>query len=61
MTREIKLDFLAGGKWSAASFSDVASQKTKLTVDKSALTRDTAISARMSPGGGFVMVIRPPH
>ncbi|MES2439965.1 MAG: glycoside hydrolase family 97 catalytic domain-containing protein [Verrucomicrobiota bacterium] len=59
MTREIKPDFLAAGKWAAVSFSDVSGEKTKLTVDKSSVTRDTAVSARMAPGGGFVMKISP--
>ncbi|MEO5714326.1 MAG: glycoside hydrolase family 97 catalytic domain-containing protein [Luteolibacter sp.] len=59
MTREIKADFLTSGKWNAVSFSDVPGEKTKLTVNKSSVSRYTAISSRMSPGGGFVMVIRP--
>lgn len=59
MTREIKPGFLAAGKWDAVSFSDVSGEKTKLTVNKSSVTRDSAVSARMTPGGGFVMVIRP--
>lgn len=61
MTREIKLDFLTAGKWSAVSFADVSGEKTKLKVDKSTPTRDTTVSPRMSPGGGFVMVVSPAH
>ena len=59
MTHEIKTSFLAAGKWDAVSFSDVPGDKTKLSVNKSSVTSASAVNARMSPGGGFVMVIRP--
>ncbi len=59
MTHEIKTSFLAAGKWDAVSFSDVPGDKTKLTVNKSSVTSASAVNARMAPGGGFVMVIRP--
>jgi alpha-glucosidase len=59
MTHEIKTSFLAAGKWDAVSFSDVSGDKTKLTVNKSSVTNTSTVNARMSPGGGFVMVIRP--
>ena len=59
ITHEIKTSFLAAGKWDAVSFSDVPGDRTKLTVNKSSVTSASAVNARMSPGGGFVMVIRP--
>lgn len=59
MTHEIKTSFLAAGKWDAVSFSDVPGDKTKLSVDKSSVTNTSVVNARMSPGGGSVMVIRP--
>jgi alpha-glucosidase len=59
MTHEIKTGFLAAGKWETVSFSDVPGDKTKLSVNKSSVTSASVVNARMSPGGGFVMVIRP--
>lgn len=59
MTHEIRTGFLAAGKWDAVSFSDVPGDKTKLSVSKSSVTSASVVNARMSPGGGFVMVIRP--
>lgn len=58
MTHEIKTGFLAAGKWDAVSFADVPGDKTKLSVNKSSVTSASAVNARMSPGGGFLMVIR---
>lgn len=58
-THEIKTSFRAAGKWDAVSFSAVPGDKTKLSVNKSSVTSASAVNARMSPGGGFVMVIRP--
>ncbi len=59
MSREIKLGFLAAGKWNAVSFSDVSGEKTKLAVKKSSITHEEIVNARMEPGGGFVMVLTP--
>lgn len=59
VSREIDTAFLSDGRWNAVSFSDVAGEKTHLTVGKSSVSKRQAITARMEPGGGFVMVLKP--
>ncbi|MBN8459836.1 MAG: glycoside hydrolase family 97 catalytic domain-containing protein [Verrucomicrobia bacterium] len=59
VSREISTAFLSDGKWETVTFADVPGDKTKLDIARSSLAKGRPITARMEPGGGFALILKP--
>ncbi|GAA5125476.1 glycoside hydrolase family 97 catalytic domain-containing protein [Luteolibacter yonseiensis] len=57
-TYDFVLDFLPSGNFHAVSFSDVEGEKTRLEIGGREVKSGDKATARMSPGGGFVMILK---